>query len=138
MRIRSISEFEDIINLPHHVSDRHPQMDRINRAAQFAPFAALTGYGEKVSEAARLTDERTILSEEEAEDLDRRLQWIVAHMAERPTVRFRYFIPDERKSGGKYVDAVGCVAKYDSYKNVLTMEDGTKVTVAEIIDAEVL
>ncbi|MCD8299877.1 MAG: hypothetical protein LUC41_01665 [Clostridiales bacterium] len=137
MRIRSISEFEDIINLPHPTSDHHPRMDRSKRAAQFAPFAALSGYKEKIEEIYRLTEERTILSESEAEDLDRHLRTIVARMDAKPTVRIRYFIPDERKSGGEYVDAVGCVKKYDSYRNILTMEDGTLIPVPEIIDAEI-
>ncbi len=138
MKQRDISEFEDIINLPHHVSDHHPQMDRMRRAAQFAPFAALSGYGEKIAETGRYTEERTILSEEEADDLDRRLRHIVAMMDQKPTVRIRYFVPDAKKSGGSYVDVTGCVAKYKAFERLIIMEDGTIVPVPEIIDAEMV
>ena len=87
------------INLPHHVSRNHPQMPLRDRAAQFAPFAALTGYEAAVGETARLTAERRELSPQEAEELDRRLAALIARLPDRPEVTVEYFVPDDRKAG---------------------------------------
>ena len=91
--------YDDIIHLPHHVSQNHPQMPMLDRAAQFAPFAALTGYEAAVGETARLTAERRELDPQEAEELNRRLAALIARLPERPEVTVEYFVPDDRKAG---------------------------------------
>ena len=95
--------YEDIIHLPHPVSRIHPPMDRINRAAQFAPFAALTGYDAAIQETGRLTDRFVELEEYEQSLLEERLKWLKQHLTEEPVVTMVYFYLDERKSGGSYV-----------------------------------
>ena len=105
--------YDDIINLPHHVSTKHPHMAPIDRAAQFSPFAALTGHDEAIKETARLTDERMELDENRKELLDARLQLLREHLGEKPTVTFTFFEPDERKSGGAYVTVTGSVKKIE-------------------------
>ena len=99
--------YDDIIRLPHHVSQNHPQMSLRDRAAQFAPFAALTGYEAAVGETARLTAERRELDAQEAEELNRRLAALIARLPERPEVTVEYFVPDDRKAGGAYVSVTG-------------------------------
>ena len=95
-------QYDDIIDLPHHVSSRHPQMSMTDRAAQFSPFAALTGYGDAVREKARLTEQKPDLSEEERAELDYKLQMACGpdSEGERPEVRITYFVPDRKKAGG--------------------------------------
>ena len=93
------SPYADIIHLPHHVSQNHPQMPMLDRAAQFAPFAALTGYEAAVGETARLTAERRELDAQEAEELNRRLAALIANLPDRPEATIEYFVPDDRKSG---------------------------------------
>ncbi len=88
-----------ITEIPHHVSQNHPQMSMHDRAAQFAPFAALTGYEAAVGETARLTAERRELDAQEAEELNRRLAVLIARLPERPEVTVEYFVPDDRKAG---------------------------------------
>ena len=94
--------YDDIINLPHHVSTRHPQMPIKDRAAQFSPFAALTGYAGEVTEAARITETRIELTEDQKAKLDERLCLLEDIFPERPNVTFIYFVPDQRKQGGSY------------------------------------
>ena len=101
--------YDDIIHLPHHVSQNHPQMPMLDRAAQFAPFAALTGYEAAVGETARLTAERRELDPQEAEELNRRLSELVARLPDHPEVTVEYFVPDNRKAGGAYVTMTGRV-----------------------------
>ena len=96
-------DYDDIINLPHHVSTRHPQMSMYDRAAQFSPFAALTGYDDAIQETGRLTEQKIELDEETLEKLDERFQILQEHLGEQPEVRFTYFKPDERKEGGAYL-----------------------------------
>ena len=119
--------YDDIIRLPHHVSRNHPQMPMHDRAAQFAPFAALTGYEAAIGEKARLTAERRELSPQEAEELDRRLAALVAHLPERPEVTIEYFVPDERKAGGAYVTVTGVVRNISVPEKTLVIEDGTVI-----------
>ena len=94
--------YEDIINLPHHVSAVHPPMPLSDRAAQFAPFAALTGYGEVIKETARQTDRKPELTEDEKQALDYKLQMAVSLPGEKPMVTVTYFVPDRKKAGGSY------------------------------------
>lgn len=129
-------EYDDIIDLPHHVSATRPRMSMIDRAAQFSPFAALTGYDAAIKETGRLTDERIELSEESRAALDRKQQLLMDKLADRPVVSVTYFIPDERKSGGAYVTATGQVKKVDEFARLLIFTDGTKIPLDEILDVE--
>ena len=124
--------YDDIIRLPHHVSRNHPQMLMHDRAAQFAPFAALTGYEAEVGETARLTAERRELDEQEAQELNRSLVALIARLPERPEVTVEYFIPDDRKAGGAYVTVTGRVRHVSLPERILVMEDGTAIPMDDI------
>lgn len=126
--------YDDIIGLPHHVSKTHPQMPLSARAAQFAPFAALTAHGEAVKETARLTDERIELDEDCRAALDLKLLQIHRQQAAHPSVTITYFVPDRQKAGGAYVEAAGRVKKIDEYERAVILTDGTKIPADEIID----
>lgn len=128
--------YDDIINLPHHVSNKHPHMAPIDRAAQFSPFAALTGHDEAIKETARLTDERMELDENRKELLDARLQLLREHLGEKPTVTFTFFEPDERKSGGAYVTVTGSVKKIEEYENKIVLEEGAAIFIDDIYAVE--
>lgn len=129
-------QYDDIINLQHHVSATRPRMSMIDRAAQFSPFAALTGYDAAIKETGRLTDERIELSEESRAVLDRKQQLLLDNLADRPEVSVTYFVPDERKTGGAYVTVTGRVKKVDDYQRLLLLTDGTKIPLDEILDME--
>ena len=125
--------YDDIIRLPHHVSRNHPQMPMHDRAAQFAPFAALMGYESAVGETARLTSERRELDPQEAEELNRRLAALIARLPDRPEVTIEYFVPDERKSGGAYVTVTGVVRHISITERVLVMESGTEIPMEDVV-----
>ena len=127
------SPYADIIHLPHHVSQNHPQMPMLDRAAQFAPFAALTGYEAAVGETARLTSERRELDPQEAEELNRRLTELAARLPDHPEVTVEYFVPDERKSGGAYVTVTGRVRHVSLPERILVMEDGGIIPVDNVV-----
>lgn len=129
-------KYDDIINLPHHTSPVRPRMAMTDRAAQFSPFAALTGYEAAVKEAARLTERRIELDEYEKEALDERLQLLQAHLTEHPEVRITYFKPDERKDGGAYLSVEGSIKKIDRCERMIIMTDGKKIPVDEITEIE--
>lgn len=124
--------YDDIIRLPHHVSQNHPQMPLRERTAQFAPFAALTGYEAAVGETARLTSERRELDPQEAEELNRRLTDLAARLPDHPEVTVEYFVPDDRKAGGAYVTVTGVVRHISIAKRVLVMEDGTEIPMEDV------
>ena len=128
--------YEDIINLPHHVSRRHPRMTRAGRAAQFMPFAALSGYEEAIEETGRLTDERAELDGEVRSLLDEKLRILQAREAEGPGVQIICFRPDERKAGGAYVTVSGRVKKIDIYGRKVCLRNGTEIPVDEIFGIE--
>lgn len=128
--------YEDIIHLPHHVSKKHPRMPAIDRAAQFSPFAALTGYDDAVEETARLTEERIELDDYQKDVLGHRLQMLADRLGEHPEIAITYFQPDERKTGGAYVTSVGMVKKVDEFSRVVVMTDGTRIPFDEIIRIE--
>lgn len=127
--------YDDIIDLPHHVSERHPQMSMYNRAAQFAPFAALTGHNAAITEAARLTEAEEELSESDAEVLNRKLDYLQS-LDEKPTISVTYFVPDDKKEGGSYHTATGIVKSVEPDKGVLQFEDGTGIPVIRIKDID--
>ena len=124
--------YDDIIHLPHHVSRNHPQMPMLDRAAQFAPFAALTGYEAAVGETARLTAERRELDAQEAEELNRRLATLITHLPDRPEATIEYFVPDDRKAGGEYVTVSGRVRHISFPERTLVMEDGTVIPLDDV------
>lgn len=125
-------KYADIINLPHHISTtRHP-MSMYDRAAQFSPFAALSGYGAAIKETERKTEPRAHLSEDVLAELDERLNELTARLAERPQVSVTYFVPDERKSGGAYRTHSGVIAKIDSFGRRLLFEDGKVVAISAV------
>lgn len=128
-----MNEYEDILHLPHHVSKKHPQMPMRDRAAQFSPFAALTGYDAAVEETARLTDRRIELDEYEVQQLDEQIRKIVEQLQEHPEVSMTYFLPDARKDGGAYVTVTGSVKKIDNYERRIILTDGTSIPICEVI-----
>ncbi len=130
------SAYDDIIHLPHHVSQTRPRMSAADRAAQFSPFAALTGYGAAVTEAGRLTDQRIELTESEKEALNERLLLLREQLAEQPEVTITYFQPDEKKTGGAYVSATGPVKKIDEYERAVLLCGGEKVPIDDIAEID--
>ncbi len=128
--------YEDIIYLPHHVSTKHPHMSAIDRAAQFSPFAALTGYSEAIKETARLTGERVELDEYTKDALSDRLQIIADRINEHLEIVITYFRPDAKKNGGTYITTISTVKKIDEYERVIVMTDGTEVPIDEIISID--
>ncbi|MCM1120775.1 MAG: YolD-like family protein [bacterium] len=133
-------KYEDILYLPHPVSRRHPQMPLQDRAAQFAPFAALTGHDEAVKETARLTDSYIELEEGQRERLDQRLSLLIKALrenpAQEPIITVTCFKPDEKKDGGAYVPVCGRVKKVDAYRRELVLKDGTALPMGNIIAME--
>ena len=121
------NKYEDIIDLPHHVSKTHPQMPLYDRAAQFSPFAALTGYEAAIQETARLTDAWVQLSEDKKQELDEKIQQLMAEEMRTEPVAITYFQPDERKEGGSYVTITGQIKKIDMYMRRLVLTDGTEI-----------
>lgn len=128
--------YDDIINMPHHVSTTRPQMSMMDRAAQFSPFAALTGYDGAIKETARLTDEKADLGDEAITILNMKMQMLVETSEDRPEVCITYFKPDEKKSGGAYISVTGVVKKIDEFERILVLTDGTKIRMADIADIE--
>lgn len=125
--------YDDLLNLPHHVSVVHPHMSLYDRAAQFAPFKALSGYEDDVEETARLTDERIELDEERIEHLDARLRLLEEHLSESPTVTITYYQPDTRKDGGSYETVSGVVKKLDAIRRAIVLRDGREIPVDDVI-----
>ena len=138
MREEDEHRYDDIIDLPHHVSRKHPQMPLLDRAAQFAPFAALTGHESAIKETARLTEEEIELDENSKELLDFRLQQLQEHISECPEVTVTYFCPGEKKAGGAYETVTGKVKKVDAYAGELVFTDGRRVELKSIVELEEL
>lgn len=133
MKEAGISEYEDMIALPHHVSASHPQMALADRAAQFSPFAALTGYEDAIDESARLTEEQIELDENAREELDEKLRQIRECGEAHPEITVTYFQKDARKDGGAYVTLTGRVKKIDEYARIISFMDGTVVRIENIL-----
>ena len=129
-------KYDEIMGLPHHVSKTRPQMPMSDRAAQFAPFAALTGYDAAIKETGRLTVERIELDVEALSALDMKYQLLMEALDEAPEVTITYFQPDERKAGGKYVSAVGAAKKIDDFERRITMQDGAKIPMDDVLSIE--
>lgn len=128
-----MSKYDDIIHLPHHVSRTRKPMLMINRAAQFAPFAALTGHDEAITETARQTTPKRILSSDEQEILSKRLAYAIDHISERPNLTFTYFIPDTLKDGGRYVTITGVIRKYDALEKTVVLETNEILLIDNIL-----
>lgn len=130
--------YDDIIDLPHPTSTRHPRMPMANRAAQFSPFAALTGYEDAVQETARQTVARPELTEEEKSHLNAELQALAEKIGEHPTVSLTYFQPDERKAGGAFVTAEGAAKKLDRHTGMVILDDGRKIPVENLMSIQLI
>lgn len=127
------SPYQDIIGLPRHSSTRHKHMPLADRAAQFAPFAALIGHAALIQETARRTDAKLMLDEGQKDALNRLLLALAAHLDDLPEVSITYFLQDARKEGGAYVTATGCVKKVDDYERSVIMRDGTVIPIEDIV-----
>lgn len=129
-------KYGDIIHLPHHVSSVHPHMPVSDRAAQFAPFSALTGYGDVIKETARQTDEGPDLSEDEKQELNYKIQLACALPGEKPEIVLTYFVQDEKKSGGAYHTARGKIRRIDPDAGQIILEDGLRIRLDCVVDIE--
>ena len=129
-----MNKYDDIIKLPHHVSKRHPQMSIMARSAQFAPFAALSGYDEAVKETARLTDKRIEIDDGLKLIINNKLNYILENLNINPQIIFTYFVYDKKKTGGKYVKKIGIVKKIDLIEKYILLTDKSKIPIEEIID----
>ena len=130
------NRYDEIINLPHHVSKTRPRMPMSDRAAQFAPFAALTGYDAAIKETGRLTDERIDFGEETKAMLDTKQQYLNDIIADQPEITVTYFVPDEKKAGGAYVTVTGNLKRIEEYERMMILNNGTKIPMDEIADIE--
>ena len=127
-------KYDDIIALPHPEPRTHPRMSLHDRAAQFSPFAALTGHSAAIAETGRLTDSRITLDESEMARVDAELQRLQELLPSRPTVSITYFVPDERKAGGSYQTVTGTVRRIDTVNSVVLLTDRREVPIADIFD----
>ena len=130
------SKYKDIIDLPHHQSLRRPRMAMIDRAAQFSPFAALTGHNDAIIETARLTDRKIELDEGTKSIINEKIQMISDFLFENPTVTFTHFEPDIKKEGGTYLNTTGTVKKIDEFKREIILTDGRIILIEHIYDIE--
>lgn len=128
--------YDDIMDLPHHVSKTRQKMSMIDRAAQFSPFAALTGYEASIQETQRLTDSCVDLDVDGMAMLDEKVQRIAEMQDQRPEITVTFFVPDERKRGGAYRSHTGRVKKIDGYEKAIVFEDGTIICLDRIYDID--
>lgn len=128
-----MNPYRDIIHMPHHVSPTREQLSMEERAAQFSPFAALTGHEAAIRETARLTDARIELSDDELNDLDRKYQMLTEQLASVPEIRITFFRPDHRKSGGSYVTISGIVKKIDPFFRKIHLTDGNIIAMDDVL-----
>ena len=129
-------KYDDIINLPHHVSPTRPQMSMIDRAAQFSPFAALTGYEDAILETGRLTDARAELTEDELDALNAKYQLLMDTIGTGIEVSITYFKQEDRKAGGAYLTERDVVKKVDTYNRRILMRNGTWIPMDDIFDID--
>ncbi len=130
----NMKDYSKIINLPHHQSATRKRMSNYDRAAQFAPFAALTGHDEAIKETARLTDDYMEMGEDRLGELSAKIQLLIDKLSEQPEITVVYFIPDERKSGGSYAEKTGIVRIIDEYERKLVFYDGDKILIDRVAD----
>lgn len=128
--------YEDIVNLPRHISKIHPQATMADRAARFSPFAAISGYEDMVKEAARVIEERIDISDATKELLNEKLNMIIEFLDEEPEVTITYFEPDKKKDGGAYISITGTVKRIDEYERIVLMSDDKKIRIEEIYAIE--
>lgn len=129
-------DYSDILNLPHPTSKNHPRMSIQERAAQFSPFAALSGHAAAIAETARLTDRKMELDEDTRAELDRRQAILLEQISERPEVTVTWFRPDEKKDGGAYVTTAGRLKKIDQVERILILMDGTRIPLEDVAALE--
>ena len=129
-------KYDEILNLPHHVSKNRPQMPMQDRAAQFSPFAALTGYDAAVKETGRLTDDKAQLDENALTVLNRKFQLLQEYLDDAPEVAFTYFQPDARKAGGAYRTIAGTVKRLDATERTVVLQDGTRLPMDDILEID--
>ncbi|MBO5318835.1 MAG: hypothetical protein J6B01_03380 [Ruminococcus sp.] len=130
----NMKDYSKIINLPHHQSATRKRMSNYDRAAQFAPFAALTGHDEAIKETARLTDDYMEMGEDRLGELSAKIQLLIDKLSEQPEITVVYFVPDERKSGGSYAEKTGIVRIIDEYERKLVFYDGDKILIDRVMD----
>ena len=126
--------YDDIINLPHFESKKHKRMSLEARSAQFAPFSALTGYEDIVKETARLTDKKIEIDDEQKQILNNKLQFILKNIDLFPEITFTYFVKDNQKSGGKYIEKTGIIKKIDNINGLIILKDKSKIKINDIIN----
>jgi len=131
-----MDKYSDIVNLEYHKSNRHKQMSINDRAAQFMPFAALTGYSDAISEEGRIVSKKILLSDEQKDIIDEKLNYLSSNLSEE--VKIVYFIKDNKKNGGKYVSITGYVKKIDKYNMKVIMTDKTSINISDIYDVNML
>lgn len=135
--MKDFHDYSDIINMSRPKSN-HPKMARLDRAAQFASFAALSGHSDAIKETARLTDKKIILADNEIEILNFKLCNILDSEKPRPSALFTHFVKDKTKDGGAYIETEGIIKKLDEIRNVVIFEDSTEIAVHDIIDIDIL
>ena len=131
-------DYDDIINLPHYEPKHHPRMSMWNRAAQFAPFASLTGYDAAIRESGRFTDDWVGLSESGNEEMNRKMELLVSMLPKHPSVTIEYFVPDDHKAGGSYQTYTGNVKRIDEYEQMMVMTDSKKIELRMITNITII
>jgi hypothetical protein len=131
-----VNNYDEIINLPHHVSETRPRMSQHDRAAQFSPFAALTGYDSEIKETERLTDEKLELDDYAISRIDSCLQILIDNAQGRPTISITFFKADERKNGGTYATFSGDFRRIDESNHTVVLTDGTTIPIEDIYAIE--
>lgn len=132
------TDYDDIIHLPHYEPKHHPRMPMAARAAQFAPFAALTGYDAAIRESGRLTDQWIDIGDSAQEELDRKMEELRSRLAGHPSVSVEYFLPDEHKSGGSYQTATGKVKLINEYERLIVFTDGKTIPIDRLKDLRMI
>ena len=130
------SKYKDIINMPHHQSRKRPHMSMIDRAAQFSPFAALTGHNDAIIETARLTDRQIEIDEGTKSILNEKIQILSNYLAEKPAVTITHFEPDTKKTGGAYLNTTGTIKRIDDFKREIILTDGTIILIDHVYEIE--
>lgn len=136
MKQNEKSKYDDIIMIPHHISKKHPQMSPLNRAAQFSPFAALTGYDAAIQEAQRLTDSFIEIDESREIELNEQFSFIRENLDKQPELKITCFQPDEKKRGGSYITVCGRIKKIDEYNRQVVFVDGTTLSIDYILSMQ--